>query len=458
MTRELGMARLIGVVKRRRWPVVVTTLLVAATGLAAVKFMPPIWQARAVVRIDDPKPAHDYVAPIVPEQELERLKSARLAFLALPVVETAAEKVSMLSPRLTDLGRRQALGGISQRLDARLDGTDTFVLTYEDTDPALARAFLAALTEAFSARRGDELAVRAKATAEFFDHQVEALRPRVADMEAQVEKFRLSHYGSLPEQLDSNLRVLDETQMQAHTSAASLDMAWGRRREIMAEAQSPLRHQEEDVAKNVSVARTKYAADAPEIKNLEGELERVRAERVADEDAAARKIKAGAELHTVDDQIGRFQNQLDELKGRTTELKGRIDQAAKNGEQLARMSLDRDVLRDRLKSLVAKQEEARLAASMVAGPEGQARIAVVEPAWVLGNPVKPSKPLFGLLAVLAALAVGLGVGFLLDTLDRRVRATEEVRDLLGDVPLFGVIPRIDRPGRNLGKAVSNELV
>jgi polysaccharide biosynthesis transport protein len=270
--------------------------------------------------------------------------------------------------------------------------------------------------------------------------QLEQMRPRVAEAEAQVEKYRLEHYGSLPDQLDANLRVLDETEMSHNALLNSLDAAQARRRDILAEARSPLRHQEETVARELSAARTRYAADAPEVKALERELARVREERHSDEGDAAKRIASSRELRTVDEQIARLQVQITDLRARSGGLRKRVDEAARHGEVLARMSVERDVLRERLRSLVAKHEDAALASGLEAGITGRARLAIVEPAWSSAEPVKPSKPLFAMIALLCAAALGLGVGWIIDTLDRRILAAEDVRVLTGDLPILAVVP------------------
>jgi capsular polysaccharide biosynthesis protein len=104
------------------------------------------------------------------------------------------------------------------------------------------------------------------------------------------------------------------------------------------------------------------------------------------------------------------------------------------------MALDRDVLRDRLKSLVAKHEEAVLASGLESGVTGLARVAVVEPAWSSATPVKPSKPLFAMIALVVAMSLGLAVGWVIDTLGRRVLAADDVRALTGNLPILAVVP------------------
>src|SRR5262249_19600994 len=147
--------------------------------------------------------------------------------------------------------------------------------------------------------RAAEQAGRADATAAYMAAQVDTLRPRVAQAEAKVAKYRLERYGSLPDQLEGNLRMVDENEMTMHALMASFGAAQGRKRDILADVYSPLRHQEESVARDLSVARTRYASDAPEVKTLAAELARVQSERQSDESAAARRVQTSSELRAV---------------------------------------------------------------------------------------------------------------------------------------------------------------
>jgi polysaccharide biosynthesis transport protein len=386
------------------------------------------------------------VPALLNEPDAERLKSARMGFLAQPLIAEAAQKANLL-PNDDDTARSMALAKATQHIDARQEGADTFVVTYEDSDPARARLFLSTLMQNYTQLRTAEAATRSAQTAAFLSKEIDVLRPRVAAADAALEKVRLEHYGALPDQMEANLRQLDDNQLTVHALMASVDAAEGRRRDILADVQSPLRHQEEAVARDLSVARTRYAADAPEVKNLEAEMARVRADRVGEEGTQAKRIQSSLELRATQDQLNSLKGQIGAAQQRSAELRTRIEAAAKNGEAIAALVLDRDILRDRLKSLVSCHEDAALAAGLEAGVSGRARITLVEPAWVSATPVKPSKPLFAMGALALAIGLGLGVGFLLDGLDRRVLATEDVRALIGDLPLLGVVPRLDRMGR-----------
>jgi uncharacterized protein involved in exopolysaccharide biosynthesis len=375
------------------------------------------------------------VAPTVSEPSVERLKSRRVAFLARPLVAEAARRAGLPDDAI-------AIERIASRLDARAEGDDAVVLTYSDRDGATAEKFLGALTEVYGEQRARDSAEHAHQTALFFQAQVEAMRPRVADQEAKVEKFKLERYGSLPEQLEGNLRMLDEVQMETAALIGSIDSARSRRASIIADTDSPMRRQEEEAARALTVARARYAPGSDEVKNLEAELTRVRQLRTAEESDAGQRARRSLEVRQAEGEIARAVGRLDEVRGREQELTRRIEQAAKHGEVLARMVLDRDLLRDQLKSLVSKHEEATLAAGLESGIVGKARVAVLEPAWATAAPVAPPRAFLAAVALILGLMAGAGVGLILEATDRRVRLVSDVRRLTGATPVLGVVPRL----------------
>jgi uncharacterized protein involved in exopolysaccharide biosynthesis len=432
-TDEMGFARLVGVTKRKRRVVIPVALATAATGLLVVFSMPGVYQARAVVRLDDPQPGKDYVAPTVSEPVGDQLKSRRLAFLARPVVEDAAARA----------GRPGDAGALAAALDARQEGEDTFVLTVRDGSPDGAQRFLAALVDSFSERRAAESAQRARRTATFFGAEVDALRPKVAEREAALERFRVEHYGSLPEQQEGNMRMLDETQMETHSVRSSLDATLARQIAWLADARSPLRNQEAEAARALTTARARYTADSPEVKNLAAELERVRAERRYDEADLERRARRSPELAAMQVEAARLRSRLDELASRESELRGRVEQASRTGEALARLVLDRDLARERLKALSQKHQDAELAAALESSEGAAARVIVVEPAHAGPTPVAPARAFLAGGVLVLALALGVAAGLLADAADRRVRTVSDLRLVAGDLPVLGAVPRLD---------------
>src|SRR5260370_42097845 len=93
---EVGMAKVRGVMRRRKIPVIATMVGVIGITAAIIYQVEPGYKASAVIRIAEVQPAKEYVAPTVAEQIGERLKSLRLAVMARPIVLEAATSLGLL--------------------------------------------------------------------------------------------------------------------------------------------------------------------------------------------------------------------------------------------------------------------------------------------------------------------------------------------------------------------------
>src|SRR6478735_10264365 len=92
---ELGMAKVRGVFRRRKIPIIATAVGVLGVAAALIYQVEPGYKASAVIRVGEVQPAKEYVAPTVAEQVGERLKSLRLAVMARPIVAEAANYLDL---------------------------------------------------------------------------------------------------------------------------------------------------------------------------------------------------------------------------------------------------------------------------------------------------------------------------------------------------------------------------
>ncbi len=143
-----------------------------------------------------------------------------------------------------------------------------------------------------------------------------------------------------------------------------------------------------------------------------------------------------AALERLDGEVARRKAELHEA----TAVKARVDQISADIEQ------EREDKR-------AAQRELELLSAGAFGVGEAVRIVApaVEPDP--DNPVSPNKPLNYTLGTLLGLLAGVGLAFLLEYLDDTIQTKDELEKVT-DVPLLGVIPRIE--GRS-ADAVSKDL-
>jgi uncharacterized protein involved in exopolysaccharide biosynthesis len=439
---ELGMAKVRGVFRRRKVPVIATVVGVIGVTAALIYEVEPGYKASAVIRAAEVQPAKEYVAPTVAEQIGERLKSLRLAVMARPVVLEAAQSLGLVrNPKQAE----ELVDDIKSRMDVKVEGEDTFLLTYADPNPEKAKVIVNKVAELFMKHAVDRREQVANATVVAFKQQLSDLQPQMETAEKAVREFKTKHYGSLPEQQESNLRTLDQTTMEVNIQSTNLDMDQERRRGVLASAMSSLRHHEETLAGELYEARTKYSTDHPEVHKISAEYERVRAQRIEDERGLNEKVRRNnPELAALEGEIGRTKAMLSGLRTRQGDIRKRVDDTARNGQELAGLQSTYDGLKEKYNLTLSHVRDAELSAGLEKGLAAM-RFDLVEGATVPQHAMSPNRPLLGLGAILLALALGLGVGFALDANDSSIRDPEQLRDLTATTPILAIIPKFDIP-------------
>ncbi len=439
---ELGMEKVRGVFRRRKIPIIATAVGVLGVAAALIYQVEPGYKASAVIRVGEVQPAKEYVAPTVAEQVGERLKSLRLAVMARPIVLEAANSLGLIrNPKQAE----ETVDDIKSRMDVKVEGEDTFLLTYADPNPEKAKAIVNKVAELFMKHHVERREEVASATIAAFKAELAELQPQMDAADKAVREFKTKHYGALPEQQESNLRTLDQTTMEVNIQSTNLDLDNERRRQLLAAAMSPLRHQEETLAGELYEARTKYTGDNPEVKKIQAEYEKVHAQRVEDEKGLNDKVRRNnPELAALEGDIGRTKAMLAGLRQRQADVRARVDQTAKNGQGLAELQSTYDGLKEKYNLTLSHIRDAELAAGLEKGLASM-RFDLVEGATVPQHAMSPNRPLLGLGAIVLSLALGLGIGFALDANDSSIRDPEQLRDLTVTTPILAVIPKVDLP-------------
>jgi len=436
------MTKVRGVFRRRKIAIIATAVGVLGVAAALIYQVEPGYKASAVIRVGEVQPAKEYVAPTVAEQVGERFKSLRLSVMARPTVLEAANSLGLIrDPKKAE----SIVDEIKSRMDVKVEGEDTFLLTYADPNPEKAKAVVNKVAELFMKHHVERREQVASATVAAFKAELATLQPQMDAADKAVREFKTKHYGALPEQQEGNLRTLDQTTMELNIQSTNLDMNQERRRALLASAMSPLRHQEETLAAQLYDSKTKYTTDNPEVKKIQSQYESVHAQRLEDERGLNDKVRRNnPELAALEGDINRTKSMVGGLRGRLADVRSRVDATAKNGQELAGLQSTYDGLKEKYALTLSHVRDAELSAGLERGL-ASLRFDLVEGATVPDHAMSPNRPLLGLGALFLAIALGLGVGFALDANDSSIRDPEQLRDLTVTTPILAIIPKVNLP-------------
>jgi uncharacterized protein involved in exopolysaccharide biosynthesis len=208
------------------------------------------------------------------------------------------------------------------------------------------------------------------------------------------------------------------------------------------------------IAKDPSGAQTIFTvADNPLIQKLKSELSELEVEKakllktykdrhpeILKIDARIQEVtkKTDAEMQNM---LRAVQTEYKVAKAREDTLLNNVNQLRREGQDLNEKEIQASTLQREAESNQQLYEAVvkRFKETGVAGGLETNNVRVVEDASPPTVPVRPRKTWSLLVSVLAGLALGLGLAFLLDFFDNSVKTPSDVERFLG-LPVIGVVP------------------
>jgi uncharacterized protein involved in exopolysaccharide biosynthesis len=346
-----------------------------------------------------------------------------------------------------------------------LNASDIIKVTYQSESPQLAAQVLKELGELYLAKH--TAVRRPQGTADFFQLQAQQYRTELAASEAQLVRFtrqtgvvsadfekqvtlqkvndfdlslqqtlasiaetekRLrtleAEDGAVPARVTTQIKVADNPQLMANLKTTLLDLEL-KRTELL-ERYDPSYPLVQEVETKISETLTSIA---------EAERRGIR-EETTDQDPAHAWVKTEMEKAKAD-LIG-LQARASAMAGALKTLENRAHRL--EGESVFQQDLLRSAKANEENYLLyhRKREEARIADAL-----DQRKIINAAVAEAPMAPLVPTSLPTGLkllLAVVIAILVSMGLGFLMEYLDPSFRTPEEVKDYL-EIPLLATLPR-----------------
>ena len=310
-TEGLNIGYYLTLVSRRRWFIIVPFCLAMIVGMVLAVKLPKIYEASTLILVQPQRVPEKIVTPVVDGYIESRISTLSQQIMSRSNLERVIGKFKLFSdPNSADMLAEDKVESLRKRIKVQIGDakarrmTDSFSIVFQDSDPQIAMKVANGLAEYFidenlKAREG--IAV---GTTDFLDSELGNMRKRLEDQEEILKKFREQNMGELPEQLSSNLSVLDglfqqlsrkeESLRNSRLSLASLEKEISFLREAAAQGggqtQAVGRVSEENMSieqlqDRLALLKDSYTDQHPDVLRLKARIERRAKEQPADSTA-----------------------------------------------------------------------------------------------------------------------------------------------------------------------------
>jgi polysaccharide biosynthesis transport protein len=215
---------------KRKLAIAAITISGCALVVFAVRRMPSIYVAEAVVLIDSQKVPEKFVSSTVSAELQDRIASIGQQILSAGTLERIIsdfdlykeERKSLFAEEVLDLMRKD----ISIRMD-RSSGSkpEAFRISYQGTRPKVVAQVANRIANLYIEENRKAREGQAQGTSEFLDRQLAEAKGRLEELEEAVGRFKLQYNGELPEQQNALIATLGRLEVELQSNRDALSRA-----------------------------------------------------------------------------------------------------------------------------------------------------------------------------------------------------------------------------------------
>ncbi|MEC9488876.1 MAG: Wzz/FepE/Etk N-terminal domain-containing protein [Halanaerobium sp.] len=352
----------------------------------------------------------------------------------------------------------------------------TITVTYPD--PVVAKDIANTLVSEFQQENQSMNRADLRGASEFITGQLEEVRAKLTDVENRLMEYKEKHDVVLP---DEQAKTILEKLVTLETNRAKAGMELQQAQSSLEELESNLLNEDREIistktiSNNPVVMESKsrlaslqvelaglkevYTERHPKVIEVETKIDEVKEvlEQQVAEIVTARTETLNPIYQTLREKIINlnatiigYQAQLATYDEQITDFRGQLVSLPEKELELARLERESRVAESIYMLLMERKEEIQIKEAMQSSD-----IAVVDPAVVNDNPIKPRKKLNVAIAAFLAIFIGLGIIFLLEYLDTTVKDEKDIERLTG-LPVLGIIPDIEHIDHSRGYGRNDE--
>lgn len=475
----------LSLLSRRRWYFIVPFCLLIIVGcLLAVK-LPKIYQATTLILIQPQSVPKEYVRPVVSEGAESRISTISQQIMSRSNLENIITQFKLygqkdqagmfIEDKIADLRKRIT---IDLSKHTKRDDPEAFSVSFEGENPQKVAAVANALASNFIDENIKTRESQAVGTSNFLQDQLQSTRARLEELEKALKAYREKYMGGLPEQLDTNLKILERLQGQLIDRQTAIRDA--KNRSILLNQQLAEMQNYSAVAaaagtdgeagmddavklgqlqKQLEGLQNQYTDRHPDVVRMKEKIENLKSSLAAQgtQPGADNKDsgKTGpaalpmmsqsrtllqSQQREVQNEIVSLEQEIPRLQKQIEFYERLVDETPNREQELLTLKRDYENMQKSYNSLLDRKLQAEVAVNLEKMQIGE-QFRVIDYAKLPNRPVKPDMRKLFMLVLAAAIGTGVGLIFMLEYLDTSFKKIEEIDTHLG-LPVLATIPQM----------------
>ena len=466
---DFDISKILNTLNRRKGLIVSVFVVVSALAAYLATVLPNVYQSSALILVTPQRVPTSFVASTVTIDLGERMQSITQEIMSRTQLEKIVQEFNLYiaSKKVVALEDRVNVLRKSIKIESRRN--NVFQLSFESEDPEKTKQVTSRLGSLFIEQNLNAREQQAQGTKSFINAEAGRLRKELEEQEAVISQYKVAHRYELPEQLDTNLRSLEQLRrglegnnqrlsalqerkgvLQKQTVEADIPKADALGGSVAVPVNVPQSVQLEMKKKELDSLLQRYSNRHPDVIRSKKEiqaLENDSSDIISGQPNSTKpsninpvKRVLQTQIADIDSEIKALHGQNEGIHSQISVLQARVDNTPVRGLELSKISRGYDITLRKYQDLLAKGLESELSENMEKKQKGE-QFQILDPANFPVKPLRPNRLMIILAGLVAGLGGGIGVALFWDGLDSSFRRSEEINAYV-NVPLLATLPAL----------------
>ena len=275
-----------------------------------------------------------------------------------------------------------------------------------------------------------------------------------------MRDFKERNMGSLPQQLEANLRTLDR--LQNELQSVKNELKGNEDRKMVIEAQlgrgsvtvagmpvNPLQAELETLQRELTALLARYRENYPDVVITRNKIADIKAQLAARKQASSNASEpalsqadmnpeAYNELMLLKSRMETLHNRSAQIRKQIQQFERRVETTPASEQRYIDLRRDYDITLNNYQTLLEKKMNAKLSENLEKRQKGE-RFKVIDSANLPEKPFKPNKTAVVLMGAVSGAGLGIGIVLFIEFFNPAFRTREELAAGI-DMPVLATVP------------------
>jgi polysaccharide chain length determinant protein (PEP-CTERM system associated) len=463
-------------------------IVVGAAGYTI--FAPRLYKASTLVLVSPQRIPEAFVQSTVTSKVEERLQSIGQEVLSRTRLERIIREMKLYQKEQKKSSMEEVIALMQKDIKIELptrkeESKGFFTVSYIGRDPNVVATVANMLSSQFIEENLKIREQQAVGTTQFLATELASTKEKLDALEKAVANYKRQYMGELPEQRDSNIKVMEQLQNQYQRIGETLRAAKDRKLYLQnkltdmellvsspgaAESEKESRPssdkssglpkgtasaqsgegglsyaaQKEALTKNLEDLRARYTENHPDVIITQKKLTELEKKKDTTDAYNVKKdprYKALSEqLDLTNLEITRASENERNIAAQISKYMARIEKSPVREQEMTSLLREHQSMKETYERLLKKSQDAQQSENLERLQKGE-QFRIIDSARVPEKPFSPDIPKILLIGLLAGIGGGLGLAFIREQMDRSFHDVGDVEITLG-LQVLSTIPRI----------------